>query len=190
MLPAGQAIKVTPSKMTAAKIPIFSAGCYQTLLGGCVCLGVQDLAITATAYHPSHFQAPLTLGNPKTGDPAAGWVDTLTVEGTTLLATASRISPALRAWVAGALRPRAAASFFAPDEPGNPSPGIYYLRDVRLHQGDHLAPTPSNVASFTTPERNMNIPPFKVPQGYTVPRGGLDSYRSFLEARQIAAAFQ
>lgn len=116
-------------KPTAKPIEIFRAGTHTASSGRQVTITTADLTFSAAAYDKQLRQAPHVIGHPKTDDPAFGWVDRLEVKGDVLLAS-GELQPEFAELVqSGAYRNRSAA-FYAPNDPGNPVPGTWYLRHV------------------------------------------------------------
>jgi hypothetical protein len=82
------------------------------------------------AYDPALHEAPLVIGHPKHDAPAAGWVQSLDAAGEGLIATPAQVDPAFAELVAQGSFKKISASFYHPDSPSNPVPGVYYLRHV------------------------------------------------------------
>lgn len=125
-----------------ARIPVWSPGTYRSLSGDEFTFTDGDLAAIAAGYSPGLFAAPVVKGHPKTDDPAQGWVDTLEWDGQILWGDASRIDPAFADEHRAGRYRKVSPRFFMPDEPGNPTPGGYYLR----HVGFLGAAAPANKA--------------------------------------------
>jgi hypothetical protein len=89
-----------------------------------------DLAASAKAYDPQKHEAPIVVGHPTHDGPAYGWVGALSAIGNALEATPTQINPEFAEQVANGAYKKISASFYAPDAPGNPVPGVYYLRHV------------------------------------------------------------
>jgi len=89
-----------------------------------------DLAATVRAYNPALHEAPLVLGHPKHDAPAGGWVKSLTQVADGLEAEPHEIDPEFGELVANKRFKKISASFYHPDSPNNPAPGVYYLRHV------------------------------------------------------------
>ena len=118
---------------TLAPLHIFYAGTHTDQHGRSVTFTAADVAATATAYDPALLEAPLVIGHPQTDDPAYGWVEALVLAGaqyTDLEAIPHKVDPAFAELVNAERFNRISASFFLPDAPGNPAPGVYYLRHV------------------------------------------------------------
>jgi hypothetical protein len=88
-----------------------------------------DLKATADAYDPALYEAPLVVGHPKLNAPAYGWVKSLAFSGA-LDAEPDQVDPAFAEMVNKGHFKKVSASFFLPNAPENPKPGVYYLRHV------------------------------------------------------------
>jgi len=117
--------------MTAlSPLHIFTVGAWTDLSGRALTFGAADLAATAAAYDPAKHEAPLVVGHPATDDPAYGWVASLRATATDLEATPRQVDTAFAEMVNAERFNRISASFFLPDAPSNPAPGVYYLKHV------------------------------------------------------------
>lgn len=105
-----------------------------------------DLAATAAAYDPAKHEAPIVVGHPQLDAPAYGWVRSLAFAGA-LEAEPHQVEPAFAEMVAAGRFKKISASFFTPQSPGNPVPGVYYLRHVGF-----LGAQPPAVKGLRTPE--------------------------------------
>lgn len=89
------------------------------------------IAATVAAYEPSLHEAPLVIGHPKTEDPAWGWVKSLSfADGHLYAEPGDDLDPEFAEMVNQGKFKKVSASFYAPDAPNNPAPGVYYLRHV------------------------------------------------------------
>lgn len=116
--------------MSIPTLHIFKAGTHTANSGLSLTFSASDLAATAAAYDPAKHEAPLVVGHPATDDPAYGWVDALALLADGLEATSRQVDPAFAAMVNDEHFNRISSSFFLPDAPNNPVPGVYYLRHV------------------------------------------------------------
>ena len=105
-----------------------------------------DLAATAAAYNPALHEAPLVIGHPQLDGPAYGWVTGLQFADGALEATPRKVDPAFAEAVARGSYGKISAAFFTPSAPGNPVPGVYYLRHVGF-----LGATPPAVKGLRDP---------------------------------------
>lgn len=105
-----------------------------------------DLAASANAYDPAKHEAPIVVGHPKTADPAYGWVKSLSA-GNGLEAEPHQVDPAFAELVAKGAFKKVSASFYEPNSPQNPVPGVYYLRHVGF-----LGAQPPAIKGLRAPE--------------------------------------
>ena len=111
-------------------IHIFRPGRHTSMQGATIDFGESDLIATANAYDPARHEAPLVIGHPRADAPAWGWVGGLTADGGGLFATPRQLDPAFAEMVRAGRFKKVSASFYTPDSPHNPVPGVYYLRHV------------------------------------------------------------
>lgn len=112
-------------------IQIFKPGKHVAMSGAALSFSETDLAATAAAYDPAKHEAPFVIGHPKHDDPAYGWVKSLAfADG--LDAEPHQVDPAFADMVERGAFKKISASFYSPDSPSNPVPGVYYLRHVGL----------------------------------------------------------
>lgn len=111
-------------------IHIFRAGSHTAMQGQTISFGEADLAASAAAYDPAKHEAPIVVGHPTADAPAFGWVQSLAAEGGDLNAMPRQVDPAFAEAVAAGRYKKVSASFYQPDSPHNPVPGVYYLRHV------------------------------------------------------------
>ena len=111
-------------------IHIFRPGRHTSMQGATIDFGESDLIVTANAYDPARHEAPLVIGHPRADAPAWGWVGGLTADGGGLFAAPRQLDPAFAEMVRAGRFKKVSASFYTPDSPHNPVPGVYYLRQV------------------------------------------------------------
>lgn len=119
-----------PKAQQPAPIHIFRPGRHTAMQGQSLDFGEADLAATAAAYNPALHEAPLVIGHPAADAPAYGWVAGLTAGPGGLFAAPRQLEPAFAEEVRSGRYKKVSASFYAPDSPHNPKPGVYYLRHV------------------------------------------------------------
>ncbi len=90
----------------------------------------KDLAAIAASYDPSMHEAPIVIGHPKHDDQAYGWVKGIEVQDGKLIARTHQINPEFAELVRKGSYKKVSAAFYRPDTPGNPKPGVYYLRHL------------------------------------------------------------
>ncbi|GKT21667.1 peptidase [Acidovorax sp. SUPP3334] len=112
------------------RLHIFAAGTHSDQAGNKVTLTAADVAASAAAYDPAKHEAPLVVGHPRTDDPAYGWVSSAFAEGKDLHADPAQVDPAFAEMVQQGRFKKISSSFYAPDAPANPVPGVWYLKHV------------------------------------------------------------
>lgn len=115
---------------SAPVIEIFKPGTWQPANGPALTFTATDLEASARAYDPQLHEAPIVIGHPKTDAPAYGWVKGLGWTGQVLAAQAGDLDSAFAELVRQRRFSKVSSSFYAPDAPNNPKPGVYYLRHV------------------------------------------------------------
>lgn len=84
---------------------------------------------SAEAYDPALHEAPLVVGHPKHDAPAYGWAKSLAYVGT-LNAEPHQVDPAFAEMNRAGRFKKISTSFYTPDSPDNPVPGVYYVRHI------------------------------------------------------------
>lgn len=115
---------------TSKPIQIFKPGKHVAMSGAALSFSETDLAATAAAYDPAKHEAPLVVGHPKHDDPAYGWVGKLAFSEGALDVEPVQVNADFAELVASGAFKKISASFYSPDSPSNPVPGVYYLRHV------------------------------------------------------------
>jgi len=115
---------------TSKPIQIFKPGKHVAMNGEALSFLEADLQATAAAYDPAKHEAPLVVGHPKHDDPAYGWVGELAFADGALDVEPVQVNPDFAELVAAGAFKKISASFYSPDSPSNPVPGVYYLRHV------------------------------------------------------------
>lgn len=131
---------------STAPLEIFRAGRHVAMSGESIEFSAADIAASVAAYDPALYEAPLVVGHPKHDLPAYGVVRSLSVSGTSIEATPDHVDPAFAEMVNAKRFSKISASFYAPDSPSNPRPGVYYLRHVGF-----LGAQPPAVKGLRTP---------------------------------------
>ncbi len=111
-------------------LEIFKAGNHTTVSGQKLTFSEADLQASVAAYNPALFRAPLVVGHPELDDPAYGWVRAMSLDGEILQAEPEQVEAQFAEMVNGGRFPRISASFYHPNSPQNPKPGVWYLRHV------------------------------------------------------------
>lgn len=115
---------------TSKPIHIFKPGRHTAMSGAVLDFTEHDLAASAKAYDPAIHEAPLVVGHPKADAPAYGWVKSLVFAENGLQAEPDQIDAAFAELLQAGRFKKVSASFYTPDSPANPVPGVYYLRHV------------------------------------------------------------
>lgn len=111
-------------------IAIFKPGKHIAANGNAVEFSENDLQRSIAAYDPSVHEAPIVVGHPKDNGPAYGWVSKLSFAEGEMIADVSQIDAEFAELVTAGRFKKRSASFYTPDAPTNPVPGVYYLRHV------------------------------------------------------------
>ena len=127
----------------AKKTPlhIFKPGQHTAMSGHTLAFSEASLAASAAAYNPELHEAPLVVGHPKHDMPAYGWVKGLAFSDGSdghdgelgapgLYADPGQVNPDFADMLAAGAFKKISAAFYSPSAPGNPVPGVYYLRHV------------------------------------------------------------
>lgn len=128
-------------------IQIFKPGKHVAMSGAELSFSENDLAATAAAYDPAKYKAPIVVGHPKHDSPAYGQVAGLVIAGGRLEANPENVDEAFAEMVRAKRFTHVSASFYSPDSPQNPVPGVYYLRHVGF-----LGAQPPAVKGLRPPE--------------------------------------
>ncbi|MHB1333398.1 MAG: hypothetical protein ACYCY1_12440 [Sulfuriferula sp.] len=128
-------------------IQIFRPGTHTAMSGAVLGFSESDLAASAQAYDPAKHEAPLVVGHPQHDAPAYGWVRSLGFADGSMEAQPDQVDPAFAEMVAAGRFKKISASFYSPDSPNNPVPGVYYLRHVGF-----LGAQPPAVKGLRAPE--------------------------------------
>lgn len=117
--------------MNATKtLHIFKPGRQTAMNGLTLEFSESDLTASAAAYDPAKHEAPIVIGHPKHDAPAYGWVKSLATAEDGLQAEPHQVDAAFAELVEAGRYKKISASFYLPDAPNNPVPGVYYLRHV------------------------------------------------------------
>lgn len=131
---------------TPNPIQIFKPGRHTAMSGAVLEFSEADLQASARAYDPAKHEAPLVVGHPRHDGPAYGWVKSLSA-GNGLEAEPHQVNPDFAELVKSGAFKKISASFYSPDSPQNPVPGVYYLRHVGF-----LGAQPPAVKGLRSPE--------------------------------------
>lgn len=142
-----------------------------------------DLEATARAYDPQKHEAPLVVGHPATDAPAYGWAERLTVDQGALEALPCQVDPQFAEMVNAGRFKRISSSFWLPDAPGNPVPGVYYLRHIGF-----LGAVPPAVKGLRTPQFSDDAEGVVTIEFSTIPEPPMADTTADFAAREAALA--
>lgn len=111
-------------------IHIFRAGRHTAMSGATLEFTEAHLKASADAYDPKLHEAPIVVGHPKDNAPAYGWVQRLSFGEAGLKAHPQQLDEQFAEMVRKGRFKKVSASFYSPDSPANPKPGVFYLRHV------------------------------------------------------------
>lgn len=113
-------------------IEFFKPGKHVDVNGKSVNITADHLRATAAAYNPSLHDAPLVVGHPKIDAPAYGWVKAVQFNEQTqrLEAIPHQVDAEFAELVNDGKYKKVSGSFYLPDSPGNPVPGVYYPKHI------------------------------------------------------------
>ena len=112
---------------------IMVPGAYPIAEGRNVTFAEVDLRMMQTAYNELKPQrhAPLVVGHPEDDRPSHGYIDSLKlIDDKHLIGYGHEMSHGLHSGLREGLYRRYGAQFFAPDNPKNPVPGIWFLKHL------------------------------------------------------------
>lgn len=114
------------------RFEIFRAGRHTSASGVSRDYTADELRAAAAAYNREVHEAPLVVGHPKDNAPAYGWVAGLSFNEKTLglEVDPDQLDPAFVELVASGRFKKRSASFYLPESPSNPTPGVLSLRHV------------------------------------------------------------
>lgn len=119
-------------KKSHPNIPIFRAGRHTSASGDTLDFSDDALKAAVSAYDPAKHEAPITVGHPKDNLPAYGWIKSMQFndKDRTVSVAADDVEAEFAEMVNAGRFKKRSASFYTPDAPNNPVPGVYYLRHV------------------------------------------------------------
>jgi hypothetical protein len=167
----------------AKPLQIFRAGSQTDSIGRTLTFAASDLEATARAYDPQKHEAPLVVGHPATDAPAYGWAERLAVDQGALEALPCQVDPQFAEMVNAGRFKRISSSFWMPDAPGNPVPGVYYLRHIGF-----LGAVPPAVKGLRTPQFSGDAEGIVTIEFSTVPEPPMADNTADFAAREAALA--
>jgi len=112
------------------KLDIFKKGKHTTAAGQTIAFSEDDLQASVSAYDPKLHEAPIVIGHPSDGAPAYGWIGSMEYAEGNIEANPIQVDPEFAEMVVAGRFKKISSSFYHPDSPVNPVPGVYYLRHV------------------------------------------------------------
>lgn len=112
------------------RVPIFRPGKHTSANGVTLDFSEEQLAASIAAYDPKKHEAPLVIGHPKDNGPAWGWVSGLNFAEGEVVAETAQVAEEFGEMVEAGRFKKVSASWYTPDSPSNPVPGVFYLRHV------------------------------------------------------------
>lgn len=124
-------IAAQPDADHVKRVSIFKPGRHTSANGTTLDFSEEQLAASIAAYDPAKHEAPLVIGHPKDNGPAWGWVGGLAfAEGEVVADSLRQVDPVFSELVESGKFKKVSASWYTPDSPSNPVPGVYYLRHI------------------------------------------------------------
>ncbi len=111
-------------------LSIFRSGNHVASSGQRLTFDDATLRASAAAYDPDVHEAPIVVGHPKTDAPAYGWIGAVEYDDGIMRAVPAQVDAEFSELVRAGRYKKISASFYQPDSPSNPKPGVYYLRHV------------------------------------------------------------
>ncbi len=139
---------------TLKTIAIFRTGTHTAMNGETLDFTATDLAAMVAAYDVGRHEAPLVVGHPATNAPAYGWVKNVLLDGEVLYAEIHQVDPGFAEMVNAGRFKKISASFYIPESPNNPHPGVYSLRHVGF-----LGAQPPAIKGLPDAVFNPTLPP-------------------------------
>lgn len=109
---------------------IFRPGKHTASCGTQIEFTEDDLKRAVAAYSPSIYAAPLVIGHPKQEDRAYGWTESLSYSDGHVVAHPEHVEPQFSDLVESKAFRNRSASWYMPDHPNNPVPGVLYPKHI------------------------------------------------------------
>ena len=116
--------------MPAPVIHLFKPGTHIDMGGQQISFSESDMQASVDAYDPALHEAPLCIGHPKDDAPAYGWVQSMHMAADGPEAIPHQVNADFAEMHKSGAFKKVSASFYTPNNPHNPVPGVYYLRHV------------------------------------------------------------
>ncbi len=113
---------------------IFRVGTHTDSGGVATTFTREQLEATVKAYNEGDWRAPMVVGHPKGTAPAYGWVGKMTLDdkGDVFVDDVEKLNPDFAELMKGGAYRNRSASWYAPDHPNNPTPGVWQLRHLGM----------------------------------------------------------
>jgi len=95
-------------------------------------IGLVQLQEAVESYDPTLHEAPIVIGHPRDNEPAYGWIEALSLNGSTLQASPRQIDADFAELMQAGRYKKVSASFYMPGHPNNPAPGQCYFRHLAV----------------------------------------------------------
>ena len=112
------------------RMQIFKTGTHTSANGVTLEFSEDMVKQAVAAYDPALYEAPIVVGHPKDNHPAYGWIAGVYFSDGAIEAEPHQLDPEFEEMVKAGRFKNRSASFYHPDNPNNPKPGVYYLRHV------------------------------------------------------------
>ncbi|MEC5291981.1 hypothetical protein VSX64_14575 [Aurantimonas sp. C2-6-R+9] len=167
-------------------IEVFRPGTFTPMSGNALSFSAEELSSVADVYDPENHPAPVVVGHPQSDAPAYGWAASFRYdgEGERLIATIGDLEPAFAEAVRAKRYRRISISFFMPDAPANPIPGVYYPRHIGFLGGAAPAVPGLKPVHFSAPIEDTVTIEFKDRGSFGEP-GFRDSASLFRRCRDF-----
>ncbi|MGE4545833.1 MAG: hypothetical protein AB7D06_17210 [Pedobacter sp.] len=139
------------------RVHIFKPGKYMATNGQTYEFTEAMLQASAAAYDPQLHEAPIVLGHPKHDDPAYGWISKLEFADGQLWGNPDQVDPGFAELHRGGRYKKRSASFYSPDDPRNPVPGVFYLRHLGVLGAQPPAVKGLKAANFADGEAPVTL---------------------------------
>lgn len=139
------------------RVHIFKPGKYIATNGKTYDFTEADLKASAAAYNPELHEAPIVLGHPKHDDPAYGWINKLSFADGQLWGNPDQVDPGFAELHRAGRYKKRSASFYAPDDPRNPVPGVFYLRHLGMLGAQPPAVKGLKAANFAEGDQPVTV---------------------------------
>jgi hypothetical protein len=114
----------------AKMIKIFKPGRHVDSKGNVHNFTEAQLRASAAAYNPVLHAAPMVIGHPKLDDPKYGTIQRIEFADNLYQGEPAKLDPQFAEAVNAGRWDRVSPSWYSPDSPSNPVPGVYYLRHL------------------------------------------------------------